>query len=128
MELDRFPVQLISADGQQILQLTVESADNPDAWATGLMGRDHLETDTGMLFTFDQSEVLSFWMQDTLMPLDILFFDADGKFVSATSMVPCTEEPCPSYQSSGPALYALEVEEGFVERNGVGAGWTLRIH
>lgn len=95
--------------------------------STGLMHRTHLDADAGMLFVFDEPQELSFWMKNTLIPLDIAFFDAAGTFVSATSMEPCRADPCPSYPSYGAATYALEVNEGFLKKHGVREGWMM-IH
>lgn len=69
----------------------------------------------GMLFVFDTAQERSFWMKNTLMPLDILFFAANGTFVSWQRMDPCKADPCPSYYSNGSAQYALEVPAGFMD-------------
>ncbi len=117
-------VELIAPDGHAF-SLIVELATTPEEQAQGLMFREHLADDAGMLFIFSEPKVLSFWMKNTLLPLDIIFFDADGKFVSSATMTPCTEEPCQTYPSAGEAAYALEVNVGYVEKNSVGPGWML---
>lgn len=71
-----------------------------------------------MLFLFPHEQVLSFWMKNTLIPLDIFYFDARGQIVSATTMEPCKADPCPSYSSEGAAQFALEVAAGFLDTNG----------
>ena len=119
-------IVLSSSDRRQNITLTVEIAGDGASRERGLMLRDHLESDAGMLFIFDRPQILNFWMKNTIIPLDVLFFDDDGRFVSASTMVPCTGDPCAVYPSSGPALYALEVTEGFVTEHGVGEGWELR--
>lgn len=91
------------------------------------MFRDHLEDNAGMLFPFDPPRALSFWMKNTLIPLDVIFFDVDGKFVSVSTMVPCVEDPCAVYRSGGPAAFALEVRDGFAEEKGIGSGWKLNV-
>ena len=68
----------------------------------GLMGRTELAEDEGMLFVFEENQNLFFWMKNTLIPLDIIFFDRDGNFVSSTTM-----QPCPKNPFTGDFLYLL---------------------
>lgn len=117
-------ISLLSPEGN-VLHLSVDIARAPEERQTGLMYRRALEND-GMLFIFDAEQPLAFWMKNTLIPLDIIYFDQEGLFVSSISMQPCTVDPCKTYPSSGAAMYALEVEQGFIEREGVGGGWHLR--
>ena len=72
---------------------------------------DLLDLD-GMLFVFEQDESGGFWMKDTLLPLDIAFFDSDGSIVDEFAMEPCTSSPCPSYSPAGEYRYALEMLAG----------------
>lgn len=112
-------LQLVSSDGRTI-SVTAELATTPTEHQRGLMNRTSLADDSGMLFIFPESFVLSFWMKNTLIPLDIIFFDDAGNFVSQASMVPCPveSEVCPSTLSEGPARFALEVPAGFVQKTG----------
>ncbi len=105
--------QVIVKGPNSEVTVSVEIADTPATREQGLMGRESLPEKTGMLFIMDQSQVLNFWMKNTLIPLDILFFDEQLRFVSAASMTPCTTDPCHVYSSGGSALYALEVPMGF---------------
>ena len=77
--------------------------------ALGLMNRENLPSSQGMLFIFDEERVLSFWMKNTLIPLDIVFINSDFEVVSVAKAVPCESDPCPTYPSAGPAKYVLEV-------------------
>ena len=113
--------------GTRSLTLWVEIADDPPEHAEGLMGRTELGEDRGMLFIFPEERALNFWMKNTLIPLDIFFFDADGKFVSMRTMDPCKMDPCQGYPSEGSAKYALEVEAGFAVRERVGEGWRMTV-
>jgi uncharacterized membrane protein (UPF0127 family) len=115
-------VRLVSPAGE-IFSLPVEIADEPGKWSRGLMFRDSLVG--GMLFVFPDEEPRSFWMKNTRIPLDILYFDADGNLDSVRSMRPCKKDPCPMYRSAGPARFALEVNAGVAEEHGVGVGWRL---
>ena len=116
---------ILGSSNGTALQLTVELADDPAEWEYGLMERTELPEGSGMLFVFGGEQPLEFWMKNTLVPLDVLFFDAAGLFLSSQTMEPCTADPCPLYPSSKPAKYALEVPAGFVEKYKVEAGWQL---
>ena len=117
-------VTLVSPEGTKV-PVQVEVADDDTERARGLMLRAELLEGNGMLFLHNEAQMLAFWMKDTLIPLDILFFDAEGAFVSGTTMQPCGEEPCRRYFSASPAQYVLEVPAGFIETHGVGEGWRL---
>lgn len=126
-------IELTSPDGD-VVQLQVEVADDAQERMTGLMNRNSLPDGQGMVFVFDEPAYpagglgeLSFWMKNTLIPLDILYFDNDGKFVSRTTMSPCVTQECPLYPSAGPASFALEVNAGEVRTASVGEGWMLDI-
>ncbi len=66
----------------------------------------------GMLFVFEEDRAGGFWMKNTLIPLDIAFFDGGGELVEVMSMVPCEEDPCPTYTPSAIYRYALEAPLG----------------
>ena len=88
----------------------VEVATTPDQQARGLMFRPVLGINKGMLFIFDRQRPLSFWMRNTLIPLDIIFIDQDGKLVSIQREAePLTTTSRPS---EGPARYVLEIDGG----------------
>ena len=108
--------------------IDVEVADEPTERAKGLMFRKDLPKGHGMLFVFDEPEVLSFWMKNTVIPLDILFFGGDEQFVSSATMNPCKEDPCPVFSSTGMAKYALEVPVGFLGQYKVNSEWILQAH
>lgn len=122
---DLRPLTLLAPTGQH-LELQVEIADTPEERSRGLMFRTELPEGRGMLFIFEEQQVRSFWMKNTVIPLDILFFDAGGRLVSIATMEPCMEDPCLPYPSVGEAQYALEVPAGFVERHGIVEGWSGR--
>lgn len=118
---------LSSSDGSKTVTILIEVADEPEERARGLMNRTELPQDTGMLFVFPESAMRSFWMKNTLIPLEIFYFDGNGEFVSWTTMQPCEKEPCPTYDSASLAKYALEVSPGFRAKNGIGVGWNIDI-
>lgn len=102
------------------ISVYVEIADEQHEQNQGLMFRENLEWDRGMFFVFEDERMLSFWMKNTLIPLDMLFIDADFRIVDIKENVsPCKEDPCPSYPSKKPAKYVLEVNAGFVLKNDI---------
>ncbi|MFA4930828.1 MAG: DUF192 domain-containing protein, partial [Patescibacteria group bacterium] len=92
------------------INVCVEIADTTEERARGLMNRESLPDNEGMLFVFDNEAHQSFWMKNTLIPLDILFFDANYNLVDyKDDFQPCRGDVCESYASRQPAMYALEV-------------------
>jgi uncharacterized membrane protein (UPF0127 family) len=106
------------------VQVTAEIADNQDLRAQGLMHRDSLPQNHGMLFVYGTAEVRSFWMRNTRLPLDIAFIDASGVIINVEQMEPQSDQ---NYYSSGPMMYALEMVQGWFEANGVGPGDRLEF-
>jgi len=90
----------------------VAVADTPHLRARGLQGVSDLGLLDGMLFVFPEVSESAFTMRGTEMAIDVAFFSADGGLVGVVEMVPCSEEPCPSYRAPGPYRYALEAEAG----------------
>jgi len=95
----------------------VEIADTPEKHALGLMYRRSLKSDYGMLFIFADEEVRSFWMKNTLIPLDMIFINNDRQVVDVLHAVPpCPGDPCPSYTSAYPARFVLEIAGGMAKK------------
>ncbi|MFA6449555.1 MAG: DUF192 domain-containing protein, partial [bacterium] len=89
----------------------------------GLMNRSSLAGNAGMLFVFTDSQIRSFWMKNTLIPLDMIFVGADKVIVSISkNTVPLTTT---SHWSAGPAKYVLEVNGGYCDSKNIGVGDTL---
>ncbi|GMQ84934.1 MAG: DUF192 domain-containing protein [Acidimicrobiia bacterium] len=120
--LPGFSSTTISIDDRE---LTVAVADTPQARRQGLMGITDLGELDGMLFVFDSEVRTGFWMKDTLIPLDIAFFDAEGLAVDRLLMVPCTVEECPTYKAAGPYRYAVEAPAGDLAFVGEGSALVL---
>ncbi len=110
-------------------RFTIEVADSFAERERGLMFRDSLEKDNGMLFIHDTEEPQAYWMKNTKIPLDILYFNKDRKLVSAQERVPpCSAgDRCPPYASEGAALYVLELNAGSVELLKIKAGDEMKI-
>lgn len=96
-----------------------EVADREAQRRRGLMGRDSLPEDHGMLFVYPEQRTLSFWMRNTRIPLDIAFVDQRGAIVDIQTMEPQSEE---MHRSREPAMYALEMTAGWFEEHGVEVG------
>jgi len=104
----------------------VEIADTQEARARGLMFRDSMPADHGMFFIFESPFVQTFWMKNTRIPLDILYFDSNYKLVSVQERVPpCRSDPCSQYPSAGPAQYVLELNSGMTAKLGAKPGDVL---
>lgn len=109
-------------------QFRVELALTRDEQAMGLMFRESLPPDAGMLFVFAQEAPRSFWMKNTRIPLDILYFDAALRLVSVAERArPCAVQRCPGYPSEGPARYVLELNAGRASELGLEPGDELRL-
>ena len=105
----------------------VELADDDAERARGLMFRDAMADDRGMLFIHDAQDSQAYWMKNTRIALDILYFDNDRKLVSQQRGVPpCSlGDACPSYPSNAPARYVLELNAGQAEKLKLQDGATL---
>jgi len=110
-------------------RFSIELAQDDASRERGLMYREHMEDNHGMLFVFEQETPQAFWMKNTKIPLDMLFFDHAGKLVAIQAQAePCKADPCKVYPSHDPALYVLELNGGVAARIGVKPGDILEIH
>lgn len=109
----------------------VEIAADDVSQTRGLMFRDSMPADHGMLFVFDSPTIHVFWMKNTYIPLDILYFDQNYKLVSMQQRVPpchsMVDDQCPRYPSTGPAQYVLELNAGTADKLGVKEGDELKV-
>jgi hypothetical protein len=106
---DKF-IKIYVPDGRAV---TTELAVTEEERARGLMFREKILPDQGMLFVFEEEGSYAFWMKNTLIPLDMLWLDRDRRIVHiARDVPPCKEDPCPSYGPDRPALYVLELAAG----------------
>ncbi|MFA5362719.1 MAG: DUF192 domain-containing protein [Candidatus Omnitrophota bacterium] len=103
--------------------VSVELADTDALRAQGLMFRESLPGDRGMLFVFEKENLHSFWMKNTRIPLDMIWIGADKRVVSIRERVqPCVTPVCRTYSPGVKALYVLEVNAGFVDTYGIQIG------
>jgi uncharacterized membrane protein (UPF0127 family) len=104
-------------------RLVLELALTDKEKTTGLMYRDSLAADHGMLFVFGTDDILAFWMKNTLIPLDIVWFDAAGKVADVhADAQPCRADPCPKFSNKQPARAVLLVNAGYAAAHGLKPG------
>ena len=107
-----------------------ELADTMKKRAQGLMHREHLAKDRGMLFTFDQAQPWTFWMKNTKISLDIIWMNEKKQIIHIARNVPIctrTDDGCPQYQPNDPATYVLELGGGEAERLKLDKGSKLQF-
>lgn len=110
-------------------RISVEIASTDAAREHGLMNRTHLSSGHGMLFVYPDAQPRYFWMKDTLIPLDILFFDAQRRLINVSTDTPsCKADPCPTYASTAPAQYVLELNAGAVKRLRIKTGEQFKLN
>jgi len=128
-DLPRTRVEVVRPGTAAVLMtIDAELATTVETRMRGLMERAALPADQGMLFLFDSAQPLSFWMFNTLIPLDIIFADAERRIISIYASVPPCRPPsrCPTYTSHGLAQFVLEVNAGTAAKAGIGIGDELR--
>ena len=108
------------------VNVAVELAVTNEARSHGLMNRTSL--DGGMLFVFDEEAKRTFWMKNTLIPLDMVFVGSDLTINEIKENIPpCTADPCPVYPSINPAQYVIELNAGFAKQNHLKVGQKISI-
>lgn len=124
MLLPVHPERLVAqtaAEGEP--SFTVEIADDDAERSAGLMFRRVMPDDRGMLFVFEQTRRVAFWMKNTPMPLDLIFIGEDGVVVDIKQGVPFSEA---SIAPQAPVRFVLEVKAGTAQKTGIVAGDRLR--
>ena len=107
---------------------SVEIVDDSAERTKGLMNRTFLEDSAGMLFLFDSEALYPFWMKNTLIPLDMIWLNADKEIVAIQeNAVPCEADPCPVYNPGTTALYVVELNGGVVSANNIEVGELARF-
>ncbi|MDM7458212.1 MAG: DUF192 domain-containing protein [Paracoccus sp. (in: a-proteobacteria)] len=138
LDVEAGPVRSLDCDAQKarflvgddkVLDFVVEIADDPASRARGLMFRDNLPSGQGMLFIYDRPQVVSFWMENTLIPLDMIFMDARGviRHIHENAQ-PLDRSPIPGAAPGDPApsrLMVLEIAGGDARRLGLSEGTAM---
>ncbi|MFC7078948.1 DUF192 domain-containing protein [Halorussus caseinilyticus] len=114
-------------DGENVT-VELEVANEREERRTGLMHRESLANDTGMVFVYESAQPVSFWMKNTLIPLDMIFVGPDRTVLNVQHASPqpnATSGELKTYPSDGEAKYVVELPRGFANRTGVGSGTKL---
>ncbi len=119
--------QVLIDTGEEEVAVDVEVADSDEERAAGLMHRESLPEDAGMIFVFPEEASGGFWMKNTPIPLSIAFADADGRILRILDMEPCQADPCRIYDPGVTYRSALEVNRGAFSDWGVEEGDRLTL-
>ena len=104
-------------------RIEAEVAHTDQARRTGLMNRESMPEQRGMIFVFTQNARHCMWMRNTLIPLSVAFLNDEGRILNIENMEPLTED---SHCAAGPARFALEMNQGWFEKRGIGDGARIR--
>jgi uncharacterized membrane protein (UPF0127 family) len=118
--LDRGTATITTRTGAKVV-VQVEIADTRAERQRGLMGRRSLPAKSGMVFAYASDVNGGFWMKNTLIPLDIAFYDRRGRILKLFTMTPCRRDPCRTYDPGVSYRAALEVNAGSFRR------WNVRV-
>jgi len=129
----KFPRKVTKTIDQKIgnQNFLLEIADNPYLQAKGLSGRSKLCSNCGMLFIFNWETIQSFWMKDTMIPLDMMFINKNGQI---TDIYTATPQPGKSdfqltlYQSTLPSIYVIELNANTVQKLNLKKGDLLKLN
>jgi hypothetical protein len=121
------PVALIQTERGEEVEVAVEIADTQEEREVGLMHRESLPENAGMIFLFEEEIAGGFWMKNTLIPLSIAFMGGDGTILRILDMEPCEADPCEIYDPGVPYESALEVNQGAFAGWGVEEGDLLTL-
>jgi uncharacterized membrane protein (UPF0127 family) len=118
-------VAIASPDNSTLATMKVEIANTPGARELGLMYRTQLAENAGMIFVFPKPEAAEFWMKNTIIPLDMLFADSDGKVLGIVANAkPFSETPVGGFSGT---LYVLEVNGGYAAAHRIVAGDRMKF-
>lgn len=121
LPVDPAPLAIETAGGER--RFSIEIADDDRERSAGLMFRTEMRDDHGMLFVFEQTRRLAFWMKNTPMPLDLVFIGADGRIVAILEGEPFSIAPI---APEAPARFVLELKAGTAEKTGIADGDRVR--
>ena len=105
----------------------VEIVDTPTEREIGLMNRESLDENAGMLFIFEYEGYYPFWMKNTLIPLDMIWINSNRTVVDIKNAIPCKEENCPVTYPYGDALYVLEINGGTAVKKNITLGQEVKF-
>ncbi len=120
----RLPTTTVVISG---INIEAELAYTDETRSRGLMYRESLAPDAGMLFVFPVAEPQSFWMKNTKIPLDLIWLNERKEIVYFVTAEPCKKDPCESYGPMQKAKYVLEVNAGFAKKHGLKLGMQMEF-
>lgn len=127
--LNHIPKNTVSINGKK---MKVEIAKTDAEREYGLMNRNQLDVNSGMLFVFEKAEIQTFWMKNTLIPLDIIWINSSSiginKIVEITTLDPDSPDYTPQYTPENKANYVLELNAGAINENGFKVGDQVKIN
>lgn len=118
--LAQLPLVELSAG---MYRIQAELAHTPQTRQVGLMYRESMPENRGMVFAFAEAARQCMWMRNTLIPLSVAFMDGEGRILNIEDMRPQTDD---SHCSAGPAKFALEMNQGWFTKRGIGVGHLIR--
>ena len=123
VDFETSPVPLVIETADGPVEFTIELATTSEERSQGLMNREEMAPDHGMLFDFQETRPVMMWMKNTILPLDMVFMGPDGKVLGvAADAVPFSET---IISSPGPVRYVLEINAGIAATKGIAAGDTV---
>lgn len=123
LPVDPAPLVVETAGGER--SFTIEIADDQSERSAGLMFRESMDDDHGMLFVFSETKPVAFWMKNTPMPLDLVFIGEDGKVLDVLPGEPFSEALI-SPRTTVPVRFVLELKRGIAEKAGIEDGDAIR--
>jgi uncharacterized membrane protein (UPF0127 family) len=129
MIMPKTPKVILTNAQNQEIKVNVELAKTRQEQIQGLMYREHLPEDGGMLFVYNNERKWSFWMKNTLIPLDLIYINSDFEVVDIKhNFEPCKTILCPSHTPLSEAQYILEVNADFAKQNNINIGDKVYFH
>ncbi|MCX8178580.1 MAG: DUF192 domain-containing protein [Candidatus Aenigmarchaeota archaeon] len=120
-------IEIITQQGK--IYLNVEVAETPEEMSKGLMFREKLDEDSGMIFVFKDEKQRNFWMKNTKIPLDMIFVFGNGTINEIkVDVQPCYQDPCEIYPSRYPSRYVVEVKANYTQRKNIKVGDYININ
>ena len=124
--IDKNSITVITGD--KPIKIQVEFVKTSEELTRGLMNRVSLDENSGMFFVFPDEATRSFWMKNTLIPLDIIFISSNGHINEITTMNPCQENNiCQPYESKLPAQFVLEINADQAEKRNISPGDIIQL-
>ena len=123
---ERVGATITKADGE-VCEICLWRADTPELRSRGLMFVTGLGDADGMVFAYPEPRTGTFWMKNTILPLSIAYFDADGRYLDEHDMAPCTTPSCIRYPTSAGMQFAIETTQGDLPALGIEPGSTLTL-